>query len=91
MFEYITNPWVSAIIVMITQFMFLYLRTKNITYIADKRVFLSVFTGTLISILWLISISFSVNAISLLDWQPLLGFLIGGLFGTYYAMKIKKQ
>ena len=89
MFEYITNPWISALIVMSTQFIFLYLRTKNISYVAEKRIFLSVSTGTLLSITWLISVAFSVNAISLLEWQPILGFTVGGALGTYYAMKIK--
>lgn len=90
MFEYITNPWWAALIVMLTQFTFLYLRTKNIIYITNKQVFLAVFTGTLIGVTWLISITFSINAITNLEWQPILGYLLGGAFGTYYALKIKK-
>lgn len=90
MFEYITNPWWAAFIVMLTQFAFLYLRTVNIIYIAENKMFLAVVSGTLIGIMWLISITFSINAITNLEWQPIAGYLIGGAYGTYYAMVVKK-
>jgi uncharacterized protein YebE (UPF0316 family) len=90
MFEYITNPWWSALIVMITQFLFLYLRTKNVIYITNNETFLAVTSGALIGLMWLTSVTFSIDAIMKLEWQPLLAYFIGGMIGTYYAMKLKK-
>jgi len=90
MFEYITNPWWSALIVLITQFLFLYLRTKNVLYITKNQIFLAVTTGALIGLMWLTSVTFSIDAIAKMDWQPIAAYFIGGMIGTYYAMKIKQ-
>lgn len=87
MFEYINNPWLVGLVVLCTQFIFLYLRTLNVIYIAEKRMIPALITGTFIGITWLIAITFSFNAMVHLQWQPIVAYIIGGIIGTYQALK----
>jgi len=91
MIEFINNPWYVALLVMITQFIFLYLRTLNVIYVAEKLVIPALITGTLISACWLITVTFSMNAMINLHWQPIAGYLIGGLLGTWRALLYNKK
>jgi len=91
MFEYIGNPWYIALIIMITQYVFLYLRTLNVIYVAEKKITLALLTGVSISVCWLIAITFSINAISNLQWQPIIGYLVGGLLGSWQALVFNKK
>ena len=89
--EYFTNVWIIALIVMINQFAFLYLRTKNVYYISHDKIWLSIFTGALLGISWLVSAGLSIDALYKLQWQPIIGYLVGGSLGTYYAMIRRKK
>jgi len=91
MFQYVTNLWYIALVVMVTQFMFLYLRTISIIYIAERKTIKAVLSGVLTGVTWLLSITLSINAINNLEWQPIMGYLIGGALGTYFAMTIKNK
>ena len=89
--EQITNtPYIAAIIVLLTQIIFLYFRTLNVIYVSEKRILPSIVTGNLIGIAWLISITIGANAIMNLQWQPILAHLIGGSLGTYWGFKTRK-
>lgn len=89
--EQITNtPYIAAIIVLLTQIIFLYFRTLNVIYVSEKRILPSIITGNLIGIAWLISITIGANAIMNLQWQPILAHLIGGSLGTYWGFKTRK-
>ena len=93
MFDYITNPWLIGLVVLLTQFIFLYLRTLNVIYVAEKRLIPALITGTFIGIAWLVAITFSFNAVVHLQWQPIVAYIIGGIIGTYQALvqEIKKD
>lgn len=86
----LTNPWWAGLIVLITQIVFLYFRTLNVMYVADRKVLASIITGNAIGIAWLISIAIGANAIMNLQWQPVLGHIIGGTLGTLWGFKTKK-
>lgn len=89
--EQIANtPYIAAIIVLLTQIIFLYFRTLNVIYVAEKRILPAIVTGNLIGIAWLISITIGANAIMNLQWQPILAHLIGGSLGTYWGFKTRK-
>ena len=84
------NAWLGAFVVLITQIVFIYCRTLNVIYVAEKKVVASIVTGNLIGIAWLISIAVGTNAIMTLQWQPILAHLIGGTLGTYWGFKTSR-
>ena len=88
--ELTNNPWLAAGVVFITQVIFLFFRTLNVMYTAEKRILASILTGSMIGIAWLVSIAIGANAIMELQWQPIVGHLIGGALGTYWGF-IKKK
>lgn len=85
----INNPWYAGIVVLITQIIFIYFRTLNVVYVAEKNILASIITGNAIGITWLISIAIGANSILNLEWQPLTAHIIGGTIGTYWGL-IKK-
>ena len=90
MMEYFQNPWIASVAIFITQIAFLYFRTLNLRYVAEGNTIMAILSGNGVGIAWLISTTMGVSAISMLDWQPIAAFLIGGSIGTYYGLKKKK-
>tara|TARA_R110002073_G_scaffold149966_7_gene303993 strand:+ start:6149 stop:6451 length:303 start_codon:yes stop_codon:yes gene_type:complete len=84
------TPWLAGVIVFVTQLIFLYLRTLNVMYTAENRVWLAIITGQGIGITCLISISIGATAIMQLQMLPILGFLTGGALGTWLGFKQRK-
>lgn len=85
--ELLANPWYAAIVVFITQIIFLYLRTLNVIYTSERKVLGTILTGNGVSISWLISMSIGLNSMFTGDWQPIVAFLVGGTIGTYWGIK----
>ena len=89
--QIIGNPWLQAMVVLISQVLFLYFRTLNIKYIAQKRVLPAIVSGNCIGLLWLVTVAFGAKA--LLDGELLtvLAQLLGGSIGTYFGVVGKKD
>lgn len=85
--ELLSNPWMAAAIVFVTQIIFLYLRTLNVIYTAERKVLGTILTGNGVSISWLLSMSIGLNSMFTGDWQPIVAFLVGGTIGTYWGIK----
>ena len=85
------NQWMSAAVILVTQFVFIYLRTLNVIYTAEKRVMAAILTGNGIGLAWLISISIGANAVMKGELLPILAFLIGGSVGTYFGIQKEKK
>jgi uncharacterized protein YebE (UPF0316 family) len=83
------DPWILAAIVLVSQIAFLYLRTVNVIFIAEKKMWPAVTSGFGVAMTWLIGVSIGVNAINDWMWQPVVGHLIGGAVGTVWAFKGK--
>ena len=81
------NQYLSAAVILVTQFVFIYLRTLNVIYTAEKRVIAAILTGNGVGLAWLISISIGANAVMKGELLPILAFLIGGSVGTYLGIK----
>jgi len=81
------NPWLGGLIVLFTQVVFLFFRTLNVIYTAERKVLKSIVTGNIIGITWLVSIAIGANAILTLQWQPIVGHLIGGTIGVFLGFK----
>lgn len=85
--EFLSNPWYAAIVVFITQIIFLYLRTLNVIYTSERKVLGTILTGNGVSVSWLISMSIGLNSMFTGAWQPIVAFLVGGTIGTYWGIK----
>jgi len=84
--EILGNPWYAAIIVCITQILMLYLRTINIIYTTKRNMFGAVWSNNGVALTWLMSMTIGMNSMLSGDWQPILGFLVGGSVGTYWGL-----
>ena len=85
--EFIENPWYASIIVLITQIIFIYMRTINVIYTTEKRVSATILSNLGVSITWLLSIGITTKSIIEGEWQPILAYLIGGVIGSYFGVK----
>lgn len=83
--------WQLALVVFITQMIFLWFRTLNVIYTSREQLWPSIFTGLGIATSWLIAVTIGVNAIMKLQLLPILGHLFGGAIGTYFGMIKKKK
>jgi len=92
--DLISDPWIASILIFITQIGFLYLRTLNVIYTSELKMWPTIWTGNGVSLFWLVSMSIGMNSMLTGAWQPIIAFILGGTIGTYYAvkkeMKIKK-
>lgn len=90
--EILNNTYYSSVIILISQLTFLYLRTLNVIYTAERRVIPAIITGNGIGFTWLISMSIGANSIFNGDILPIIAFTIGGTVGTYLGfMKESKK
>lgn len=85
--EIIANPYYAGIILFLTQFIYIYLRTVNIIHTAEKRMVASVVTGIGIGITWLVSTAIGISAVMDGDWLLITIFLLGGGLGTFLGIK----
>ena len=85
--DILNDPYWSAIIVFLSQFMFIYLRTLNAIYTAEKKKLAAILTGNGVGILTLISFSIGIKSVLSGDVVPVILFLLGGSFGTYFGIK----
>lgn len=93
MSEILANPYLSALIVLISQIIFIYLRTINVIYTAERRMVPAIISGNGIGLAWLVSMSIGGNSIMHGEILPIVSFLIGGSLGTYWGIKkeVKKH
>lgn len=85
--EILNNPYYSALTILISQIVFLYFRTLNVIYTAERRMVPAILTGNGIGLTWLISMSIGANSILHGEPLPIIAFLIGGTLGTYWGIK----
>jgi uncharacterized membrane protein YqgA involved in biofilm formation len=86
--EYLVNhPVHSSILILISQVVFIYLRTLNVIYTSQKRMIPAILTGNGIAIAWLVSIAVGTTSIMNGNIIPIFMFIIGGTIGTYLGIK----
>src|ERR1035437_468859 len=89
--ELIANPWVSSVVVFITQIIIFYLRTMNIIYTVDRKILAAVLSSSGVNLLGLISMAVGVSSLMAGEWQSIVTLLIGGSIGTYLGMKTESK
>jgi len=85
--EILNNPYWSAIVVFISQIVFIYLRTLNVIYTSEKKIWAAVWTGNGVGISILVSFALGTKAILGGELIPIFMFLLGGSLGTYWGIK----
>ena len=85
--EILGNPYLSAIVVLFSQIIFIYLRTLNVIYTSERKMIPSIITGNGIGLAWLVSMSIGADSIMQGEIIPIIAFLIGGTLGTYWGIK----
>jgi len=85
--ELLDNQFWSSLIVFLSQVAFIYLRTINVIYTVERRVWPAIFTGSGIGFLTLVSFSIGVKSFLGGEIFPIILFLLGGAVGTYWGIK----
>ncbi len=85
--ELMNNPYWSSIIVFVSQIIFIYLRTLNVIYTTDKKIWPSIITGAGVGMLTIISFSIGIKSVLSGEVIPIVVFLAGGAVGTYLGIK----
>lgn len=90
------NIWFLTITVLLTNIVFLYGRTWNISAIAEKDIKGVLISATVVHLSWLISVAIGAYSMQKIlmnfnwgDVPVVLGSLGGGLYGSYIALKNK--
>lgn len=81
------NTYWVAIIVFISQLVFIYLRTLNVIYTTEKKLWLSILTGVGIGFLTLVSFEIGIDSLKSGQPVPIILFLAGGAFGTWWGIR----
>jgi hypothetical protein len=76
------NVWIQAAIIFISQLVFIYYRTSNVTAQIEKNRFKLFWTGAIVHVTWLLSTAIGVNAILHNNWLLIVFSLFGGLLGA---------
>lgn len=64
----------------------LYFRTINIFYTTQQNMFGAIWSNNANAIMWLLSMTIGMNSMLNGQWQPILSYLLGGGFGTYWGI-----
>lgn len=76
-----------GLIVLVTQIVFVWLRTLNIKQIENNNLLGAIITGNGIGLMWMVGIAIGANAMMEGNWFPILMHLVGGSIGTYLGMR----
>lgn len=87
--DLLSNPSYASLVIFITQIMMLFLRTINIIYTTERKIFGAMLTNSGVAITWLLSMTIGMNSMVTGNWMPIVAFLVGGALGTYMAMKLE--
>jgi len=81
------NYYLTSLIVFTSQIAFIYLRTLNVIYTAERKIVPAITTGMGIGLLTLVSFSIGIQSILSGQVLPVILFLLGGALGTYWGIK----
>lgn len=81
------NSFWVAVVVFVSQLVFIYLRTLNVIYTTEKKLWLSILTGVGIGFLTLVSFEIGIDSLKSGQPVPIILFLSGGAFGTWWGIR----
>jgi len=89
--EILNNQYYSAIVVLASQIVFIYLRTINVIYTAEKNLIPAIVSGAGIGVAWLVSMAIGIESVMKGEILPIISFIIGGALGTYWGIKLEPK
>lgn len=81
------STYEMALLVFITQILFLWFRTLNLKYVQNDKILMAIVTSNCIAITWLVSVTIGVSALLGGEPLPIIAHLAGGSLGTYLGMR----
>lgn len=78
-----------GLIVLVTQIVFLWLRTLNVKYTANDHMVGAMLTGVGIGLAWMVGIAIGANSMMEGHIFPIAMHIVGGTIGTYMGMRKK--
>lgn len=84
-------PWQLAIIVFISQTLFLWFRTLNVVYTSRIQVVPAVLSGLGIGVFWLVAMTIGVDSVLKMSPLPIIAHLSGGALGTVIGLWKEKK
>lgn len=87
--DFLSHPFFSSLLVLITQILFLYFRTINVIFASKGNKKGAVLSELATSTCRLLSISIGVNSVLTGDFITALFYLLGAVLGTYWGMITK--
>ena len=87
----LAHPWLGAIVILIAQLSFMYLRTINVIYTSERKMKRTLVSGIGLDISWLVSMSIGLTSVMTGEWQPIVAFLMGASLGRYYGIKQERK
>ncbi len=88
--DLIQSYWLELLVVLVTQFLNMYLRAKNIMHTMSANVLMSGISTITMGLMFIIPVAIGAKHTLEGDWFGLAIFLIGGAFGSMAAVYIKK-
>lgn len=79
----------KLLLLILSQSVFSFFRTLNVRYTAKDNVFMTLTTGAVVKLSWLVSAAIGVNSIIEHDWPTAAIYVISGVVGDYLSFKIK--
>lgn len=82
----LSSEFWSSIVIFLTQLLFIYLRTINVIYTTERKMFLAIISGLGIGLSWIVSMSIGMQSFIGGSFWPIFSFLLGGVLGTYFGI-----
>ena len=80
-----------SVIVLVTQVIFMYLRAINVKAIASDKMWPAIWTQLVIGATFMTGMTVATNAAMEGNLLPIIAYLVGGVIGTWIAMRKKRE
>lgn len=87
MINILDNYIFASLIVFVLQLIFIYLKTINIIYTSDRKMFMSIITSNGLSLVFFLLLAIGANSVIKGDFIVLFSYMAGGTLGTYIGIK----
>lgn len=86
---YVSLSSMRIVTLILSQAAFSFFRTLNVRYTAKDNIPMTLATGAVVKLSWLVSAAIGVNSIIERDWLTAVIYVISGVAGDYLSFKIK--
>lgn len=76
-------------LLIVSQLIFSFSRLLNVRYTTRDKVLMTILTGVIIKMSWLVGAAIGIKSVYNLDWFMISAYLISGIIGELIAFRIK--